>query len=61
MFQVSVFGRGYYVDPKAVPKAVYHKLKFLTGKFGENLDLRTPAWARHKANMLARKFIPASF
>jgi len=60
MFQVIVFGQGYYVDPTAVPKAVYHKLRFLTGKFGENMSA-SPAWARHKAHMLAAKFISTKF
>lgn len=60
MFQVTVFGQGYYVDPTAIPEAVFHKLRFLVGKFGENLDLG-PFWARHKANMLARKFIKTTF
>ena len=60
MFQLTVFGVGYYVDPTAIPKWVYHKLSFYVGKFGENLDV-SPAWVRHGANFLAAKFIRTTF
>lgn len=60
MFQVIVYGAGYYIDPLSVPKSVYHKLRFLVGKFGEDLN-KAPFWARHKAHMLAAKFVTTQF
>lgn len=60
MFKIIVYEAGYYVDPGTLPKWVYHKLRFLVSKFGENLDI-APKWARHAANFLARKFISTTF
>jgi len=60
MFQVQVYGVGYYVDPTAVPKSVYHKLRFVVGKFGEELSL-APKWAQHLANFLTAKYVVTKF
>lgn len=57
MFQIILQSVGYYIDPTVLPKAVYHRLKFLANKFGENLD-EAPYWVRHNARMLLGKYYP---
>lgn len=53
---VVVFGISYYVIEGVMPEYAFHRMNFLTGKFGDNLDATGPFWARHRANFLLKKY-----
>jgi hypothetical protein len=53
---VQALGVSYYFDNDAVPEFVQHKVRFLVGKFGNDLDAAAPAWARLKASQYLRRW-----
>lgn len=52
---VLINGVNWYYANDAVPKAAQHKMNFLVGKFGSNLDA-APKWATHVAQRLMSRF-----
>lgn len=53
---IKCFGVNYYVVPSTWPPSALYYVNLMVNRFGNDLDVTAPYWARYGANILLRKY-----